>query len=282
VDAAYARLAACDLCPRQCRAARPRGDTGLCKGGLLPRVSSMGPHFGEEAPLVGRNGSGTIFFTGCSLGCAFCQNYDISHYLDGQEVSPAELARMMLELEALGCPNINLVTPTHFVPQILRAVALAAGEGLHVPLVYNCGGYETPETLRLLDGVVDIYMPDFKFWNGASADRYCKAPDYPDVARRALKEMHRQVGDLVLRDGLATRGLLVRHLVMPGGAEESKAILGFLARDLSPYTFVNVMDQYRPCHRADDFPEIARRPRTEEVAEVIEAAKLFGLRRVYT
>ena len=282
VEAAYARLEACDLCPRNCRVARVRGETGICKGGILARVSSMGPHFGEESPLVGQNGSGTIFFTGCSLGCSFCQNYDISHCLDGREVSPRELAGMMLRLEDMGCHNINLVTPTHFVPQIMRAVSLAASDGLSLPLVYNCGGYDTVRTLRLLEGIVDIYMPDFKFWESASGERYSNAPDYPQVAREALKEMQRQVGDLVIEGGLAFRGLLVRHLVMPAGNDESKQILGFIAREISHDAFVNVMDQYRPCHLADKFPEIARQPAPAEFQEVLEAARAAGLVRIYT
>ncbi|HVP57681.1 MAG TPA: radical SAM protein [bacterium] len=280
--AAFARLEACDLCPRNCGVARTRGETGVCKGGILARVSSMGPHFGEESPLVGEHGSGTIFFTGCSLGCAFCQNYDISHQLDGREVPPRELADMMLRLEDMGCHNINLVTPTHFVAQIIQAVALAAADGLGLPLVYNCGGYETLETLKLLDGIVDIYMPDFKFWEGSSAERYAGAPDYPGIARDALREMQRQVGDLVITDGLAVRGLLVRHLVMPGGCEESKQILSFIAREISPRAFVNVMDQYRPCYRAEEFAEIARRPTAAEFRAAVAAAKAAGLQRIYT
>ena len=282
VEAAYARLEACDLCPRACGIDRTRGRTGRCKGGLLPRVSSSGPHFGEEPPLVGRRGSGTIFFTGCPLGCAFCQNCDISHHLGGEEVDPADLAEMMLDLQDLGCHNINLVTPTHFVPQILRAVALAVARGLRLPLVYNSSGYETIATLRLLEGIVDIYMPDFKFWQGASALRYCEAPDYPGVAAAAVREMHGQVGDLVVEDGLAFRGLLVRHLVMPGGGAETAAILDFLAREISPDTFVNVMDQYRPCHRAGEFPEISRRLERDEFTRAISAAARAGLKRVCT
>jgi putative pyruvate formate lyase activating enzyme len=282
VEAAYARLESCDLCPRNCRVARVRGETGVCKGGMLARVSSIGPHFGEESPLVGQHGSGTIFFTGCGLGCAFCQNYDISHCLDGSEATPRELAGMMLALEEMGCHNINLVTPTHFVPQIIQAVSLAACDGLGLPLVYNCGGYDTVETLRLLEGIVDIYMPDFKFWESASGERYCNAPDYPDVAREALKEMQRQVGDLVIEDGLALRGLLVRHLVMPAGTEESRHILSFIAREISRDAFVNVMDQYRPCHLADQLPEIARRPTAAELREVLESAKTAGLMRICT
>jgi putative pyruvate formate lyase activating enzyme len=232
--------------------------------------------------LVGTRGSGTIFFAGCSLGCAFCQNYGISHYREGEEVEPPELARMMLRLEQAGCHNINLVTPTHFVPQILRAVSLAAGGGLGLPLVYNCGGYETLETLRLLEGVVDIYMPDFKFWESQSGERYCGAPDYPAVARATLREMQRQVGDLVVEGGLAVRGLLVRHLVMPGGTGESRQILGFIAREISQRAFVNVMDQYRPCYHADRFSEIARRPTGAEFRDALKAAREVGLERIYT
>lgn len=282
VEAAYARLKSCDLCPRRCGADRPSGEVGLCKGGLLPRVSSFGPHFGEEAALVGRNGSGTIFLTGCNLHCLFCQNYDISHYLEGREVSPEALASMMLSLAGLGCHNLNFVTPTHFAPQIMHAILLAARQELSVPVVYNCGGYESLEALRLLDGMIDIYMPDFKFWAGDSSRRYLDAPDYPERAREAIREMHRQVGDLVIRDGIARSGLLVRHLVMPGGLAESEAIFKFLAQEVSPDTFVNVMDQYRPCYRADEFPEIARRLRSGELAEALKLAARAGLRRVYS
>jgi putative pyruvate formate lyase activating enzyme len=282
VEAAYARLSSCDLCPRRCGADRRSGQVGLCKGGLLPRVSSFGPHFGEEAPLVGRNGSGTVFLTGCNLQCLFCQNHDISHCLEGREVSPEEMASMMHNLAGLGCHNLNFVTPTHFVPQIMHAILLAAGEGLSVPVVYNCGGYESLETLRLLEGAMDIYMPDFKFWSEASSRRYLDAPDYPERARAAICEMHRQVGDLVIRNGVARHGLLVRHLVMPGGLAESEAIFKFLAEEVSPDTFVNVMDQYRPCYRADEFPEIARRLRSEEMAEALRLAARAGLKRVYS
>jgi putative pyruvate formate lyase activating enzyme len=280
IEAAYRRLSPCRLCPRQCGVDRASGKTGFCQGGLLPRVSSHGPHFGEEPPLVGRGGSGAIFLAGCNLRCCFCQNYELSHGLEGREVPPEELGFMMLRLEELGCHNINLVTPTHFTPQLLEAVKVAAAEGLSAPLVYNCGGYEDLGTLALLEGVVDIYMPDFKFWSEAPSGRYANAPDYPERARRALREMHRQVGDLVICDGVATRGLLVRHLVMPGLLDESKGIFDFLAREISPLTFVNVMDQYRPCYQADRFPEIARRPRRDEFGEAVRLARQAGLTRV--
>ena len=275
-------LAACSLCPRLCGIDRRRGEHGFCKGGFLPRVSSFGPHFGEEACLVGTKGSGTIFFTGCNLQCCFCQNYEISHYLQGKETTAADLAATMLRLEQLGCHNINLVTPTHFTPQIVEAIAVAAGQGLSLPIVYNCGGYEALETLRLLEGMVDIYMPDFKFWNEGSAVRYCGARDYPEAARVAIREMHRQVGDLEIRGGLARRGLLVRHLVMPGLVEEAKAIFGFLAGEISKDTFVNVMDQYRPCYRADRFPEIGRRLTGGQFEEALELAAAAGLTRIYS
>ena len=278
---AYSRLSACDLCPRLCGVDRAKGELGFCGEGQAAVVSSAGPHFGEESPLVGRYGSGTIFFAGCSLGCCFCQNSDISHGRQGRRVTEGDLSQMMLGLEEAGCHNVNFVTPTHFVPQIIRAVGLAATEGLSVPLVYNCGGYERCETLQLLDGIVDIYMPDFKFSDGANSGRYCDAPDYPDVCKQALKEMSRQVGDLILSDGIAKRGLLVRHLVMPGHLDDSKRVFEFLAHEISPDTFVNVMDQYRPCYEAGRFPEIARRLTKEEFETALGMARDAGLRRIY-
>jgi putative pyruvate formate lyase activating enzyme len=277
---AIRHLSACDLCPRRCAVNRLAGEVGVCRGRGAARVSSFGPHFGEEAELVGRHGSGTIFLTGCNLGCCFCQNYDISHHLDGREAPAEEIASMMLHLERLGCHNINLVTPTHFLPQIVDAVRVASGEGLGIPLVYNCGGYESLEMLRLAEGVFDIYMPDFKFWSAASSETYLAAPDYPEVARAVIREMHRQVGDLVVRDGIAVRGLLVRHLVMPGHLDESREILRFLAGEISTQTFVNVMDQYRPCHRANRFPAIARPLTGEEFSRAMGFAREAGLERV--
>ena len=211
-------LADCNLCPRRCAVNRLAGETGICKTAETAWVSSYNPHFGEEDPLVGRQGSGTIFFTHCNLLCNFCQNYDISHQGFGQPAPAGDLAGMMMALQSAGCHNINFVTPSHVVPQILAAVEIAAKEGLRVPLVYNSGGYDRVQTLRLLEGIVDIYMPDFKFWDPAVAAAACDAEDYPEIARRALVEMHRQVGDLKLDDrGVAVRGLLVRHLVLPEG-----------------------------------------------------------------
>ena len=281
VTSLKARLAPCRLCPRLCEVNRTGGATGFCKGGFRASVSSFGPHYGEEAPLVGSGGSGTIFFAGCNLGCCFCQNHEISHLCEGREVSTEDLAGTMLGLQEMGCHNVNLVTPTHFTPQIAEAVRVAAAGGLRLPIVYNCGGYENVETLRLLEGIVDIYMPDFKFWSAASSERYLNAPDYPEAARSALKEMHRQVGDLIVRDGLALRGLLVRHLVMPGHLEDSREILKFLAEEVSTRTFVNVMAQYRPCYRSSDFPEIAGRPTHEEFTRALHFGDRAGLTRIY-
>lgn len=278
---ALGMLENCRLCPRKCGAARSRGERGFCRTGRYARLASHGPHFGEEAPLVGIHGSGTIFFSCCNLYCSFCQNWDISHGGEGAEAGPDELAGMMLELEERGCHNINLVTPSHVVPQILEAVSAAAGAGLSIPLVFNTGGYDTVETLQLLEGVIDVYMPDFKFWDAAPATAFCSAPDFREVACRALREMHRQVGDLVVDGrGIAVRGLLVRHLVMPEGLAGTEDVMGFLAREISPRTWVNVMDQYRPCYRAGEDPRIGRRITRAEFDGAMEAARRSGLRRL--
>ena len=274
------RLAPCRLCPRECRVDRLKGELGVCRAGARARVASAFPHFGEEEPLVGWGGSGTIFLSHCSLRCVFCQNADISHGGVGSDVAPDELAAIMLRLQRLGCHNINLVTPTHFVPQIVEALQIAAERGLQLPIVYNCGGYESVETLRLLEGIVDIYMPDVKFADTELAKRYLAAPDYFDRAREAVLEMHRQVGDLQINSlGLAERGLLIRHLVMPGLAEDSKKILEFIARDVSKDTYVNIMAQYRPHYRAHEYPEIARRIFGSEYWEVVRYARELGLHR---
>jgi putative pyruvate formate lyase activating enzyme len=259
IDAAGEILSQCTLCPRNCRVDRHRGELGLCRTGDKPVVSSYAPHFGEEDPLVGSHGSGTIFFTHCNLYCIFCQNYEISHGGEGEEISAADLAAMMLILQKRGCHNINFVTPSHQVYQILAALPAAIEGGLSVPLVYNSGGYDALETLRLLDGVVDIYMPDFKFWDPQVARDLCQAEDYPAIARQAVKEMHRQVGDLVVDEwGVAQRGLLVRHLVLPEGLAGTREIMEFLAPEVSPLTYVNVMGQYRPCGRAREHPSLGK------------------------
>jgi putative pyruvate formate lyase activating enzyme len=278
---ALALLEDCCLCPRECHVDRTRGETGFCRTGRHARVASVSPHFGEESPLVGTSGSGTIFFSSCSLHCSFCQNHDISHLNQGADVGPAELARMMIRLMEAGCANINFVTPSHVVPQILEAILPAAEAGLKLPLVYNTGGYDQVETLKLLDGIFDIYMPDFKFWEEEHARRYCSAPDYPLKARAALKEMHSQVGDLTMDgQGLALKGLLVRHLVMPGGIAGTEKIMAFIAREISKNTYVNVMDQYYPCFEAHLDDVICRRITREEYACALREAGHAGITRL--
>jgi putative pyruvate formate lyase activating enzyme len=282
IDRALALISpACRLCPRNCRVDRLTGKTGVCKTGAKAVVASYSPHFGEEAPLVGTHGSGTIFFSSCNLLCSFCQNFDISHQLVGRAVEPEELAAVMISLQKLDCHNINFVTPTHVVPQILQALPPAIEQGLEIPLVYNCGGYESVEALKLLEGIVDIYMPDFKFWDDSWAERFCRVRDYRERATQALREMHRQVGDLQINDaGLAVRGLLVRHLVMPDNIAGTLEVMTFLAREISLHTYVNVMGQYRPCGLAHQDDKINRRITASELAAAIKAALQAGLYRL--
>jgi len=281
VERARAILESCELCPRCCRANRLQGETGMCRTGAEAVVSSYGPHFGEEAPLVGPHGSGTIFFTHCNLRCMFCQNYTISQLGQGVRASEGEIARMMLSLQQQGCHNINLVTPTHVVPQILEALQVAAGLGLHIPLVYNCGGYESVETLKLLDGIVDIYMPDMKYSDERNARRFSGVKNYPQVNQEAVKEMHRQVGELELDErGVARRGLLVRHLVLPHGIAGTEEVVRFLAQEISRNTYLNVMAQYYPCHRAFNIPSLSRPLTKEEFAEAVKLARTYGLERL--
>ena len=276
-----ARLSECDICPRMCRVNRNAGERGVCDVGKNALVASFGPHCGEEAPLVGNNGSGTVFFSGCNLRCVFCQNYEISHHLEGSEVSAERLAGIFLSIHSMGCHNLNLVTPTHVTPQILTALSIAASRGLAIPVVYNCGGYESVDTLRQLEGVVDIYMPDVKFLDAEAAARYCDAPDYPEVVRAALAEMARQVGALSLdRHGIARRGLLVRHLVMPGEASTTRQVIDFLADGIGKDTYLNLMNQYRPCGRALEFPEIGSRTSESEWREARDYALKKGLSRL--
>ena len=244
-------------------------------------MSSFGPHFGEEAPLVGRCGSGTIFFAYCNLHCVFCQNYSISQLGEGRAVDITELADMMLSLQSKGCHNINLVSPTHVVPFILEALEVAAGKGLQVPIVYNTGGYDSLETLELLDGIVDIYMPDMKYSAGDVGQKFSDIEQYPQVNRTAVKEMHRQVGDLqVDESGVAVRGLLVRHLVLPDGLAGTDGVVKFIATEISHNTYLNVMAQYHPCYRAFDYPQISRPITREEFSAAIELARRFGLDRL--
>ena len=275
---AHELLQPCRVCPRKCGAKRLDGERGFCGAGRELEISSCGPHFGEESVLVGACGSGTIFLIGCSLRCVFCQNYDISHLGRGYEVSAEQLAGAMMELQTRGCHNINSVTPTHFTPQILEALKAAKRQGLSVPLVYNCGGYESVETLKLLDGVIDIYMPDAKYADSKVAERLSGAPDYPEVMKAALKEMHRQVGDLVVENGIAVKGMLIRHLVLPNGLAGTEEVMRFISSELSRDSYVNVMAQYRPTFKAGEFSEINRRPTTQEYLDAVASALKLGIR----
>jgi len=281
VELARALLQSCHVCPRCCGINRLDGDLGKCRTPNEAIVSSCGPHFGEESPLVGRYGSGTIFFTNCNLGCLFCQNYSISQLGEGERVSSQELASMMLALQARGCHNINLVSPTHVVPQILEALEIAIESGLHIPLVYNTGGYDSLETLRILDGIVDIYMPDMKYGDEDIAKELSGIENYPQVNQAAVREMHRQVGDLqTSQEGVARRGLLVRHLVLPKGLAGTKEVVDFIAREISPNTYVNIMAQYHPCYKAHEIPSLARRISKAEFQEAVELACQAGLSRL--
>jgi putative pyruvate formate lyase activating enzyme len=276
---AHERLRACDLCGRECRVDRYES-VGSCKTGLEAGVASYHPHLGEEDPLRGWRGSGTIFFSRCNLNCQFCQNYDISQLGHGQRVQPEQIAAMMLTLQEQGCHNINFVSPTHVTPQILAAVLIAASEGLQLPLVWNTGGYDSLATLGLLDGVVDIYMPDMKYADEETARKYSKVEHYPKVNQEAVKEMHRQVGDLVLdENGVALRGLLVRHLVLPDGLAGTPEIARFLANQVSRDTYINVMNQYRPCYKADGLPPLDRPASRAEHEQAMKAASEAGLHR---
>ena len=277
VQQLWEKMNLCTLCPRRCEVNRSKGEIGFCGIGEIPVVSSVGPHFGEESVLVGFGGSGTIFFAGCNLGCVFCQNFDISHHRHGRRMSIEQLAQSMLELQDYGCSNINFVTPTHVIPAITAGIELARKKGLTLPTVYNTGGYDSVETLKLLEGFVDIYMPDMKYSDPEVARELSAAPDYPQVNREAVKEMHRQVGDLKVQKGLATRGLLVRHLVLPENLAGSFEVIDFLAGQISPSTTINVMYQYRPCHKASSHPKINRRPTFEEIESVRQYAIKKGL-----
>lgn len=273
-------LKECRLCPRECRVNRLNGEVGYCGAGSELMISSAFPHFGEESPLVGSHGSGTIFLTHCNLRCIFCQNHDISHLGRGTRITLSDMARTMVKLQEMGCHNINFVTPTHYAPQIVASLLEAIEMGLRLPIVYNCSGYESMEVIQLLDGVVDIYMPDVKYMDEKYSKRFSNAPDYPGVVKKVLKEMHRQVGDLATDSkGIAEKGLLIRHLVMPNGVVSSEAVLRFIAEEISPHSYVNIMDQYRPEYRAHEYPEINRRITHKEYTEAIQIAKRFHLHR---
>ncbi len=278
--AALARLESCDICPRLCGVNRLQDGHGFCRIGRHARVYSYAPHYSEEPPLVGSGGSGTIFISGCNLSCVFCQNYEISQQDQGKEVSAEALARMMLALQRAGCHNINFVTPTHVVPQILEALVLARKGGLNVPLVYNSGGYDSVETLRLLDGIFDVFMPDAKYGSDESAVKYSGAPHYTSIMKSAIREMHRQVGDLSLdEDDIAVRGLLVRHLVLPADAAGTAEVVRFLVEEISSNTYLNVMVQYRPEYNACSFPELDRHITTKEYGDALRLAAQAGLTR---
>jgi len=278
----------CTVCPRSCHVNRIDGETGFCRTGARAQVSSFGPHFGEEPELVGRNGSGTIFISRCNLACAFCQNFEISQCGNGNEVTAGELAAMMLSLQRQGCHNINIVTPSHVVPQFLESLGRAAVQGLHIPLVYNSGGYDSVETLRLLDGVFDIYMPDAKYGSDEVASALSHAPDYVPVMRSAIKEMHRQVGDLVVENGIALRGMIIRHLVLPGNLADSGSVMRFIAEEISRDAYVNIMAQYRwPAsvsppeliEKDQNYRDLLRPLTTEEFRYAIRCAEEAGLHR---
>jgi putative pyruvate formate lyase activating enzyme len=278
ISALTGMLKECRLCPRQCKVNRLEGELGFCRAGDTLMLSSAFAHFGEEAPLVGSMGSGTIFLTHCNLRCVFCQNHDISHRGQGEAVAAQQMAAYMVALQQRGCHNINFVTPTHYVPQIISALPYAIDHGLRIPLVYNCGGYESLEVIKLLDGIIDIYMPDVKWSDSAVAAKYAQASDYPTVVKAVLKEMHQQVGDLqISKSGVAERGLLIRHLVMPEGLAGTRELMHYIATELSPHSYVNIMSQYRPEYRAGEFPELNRRITHEEYAEAIDCARKEGL-----
>ncbi len=283
VEQSVATLESCKVCPRDCNVNRLEDKTAVCKTGRLAQVASHFAHFGEEDCLRGRNGSGTIFFNMCNLRCVFCQNYDISQVKRGPEVTPQELAEMMIELQHQGCHNINFVTPEHVVPQIIEAIPHAINAGLNLPIVYNTSAYDSLESLRLLEGIVDIYMPDFKFWDDALSMEYVKAKDYSTSAQAAIKEMHRQVGDLVVdAQGMAQRGLMIRHLVMPGGVAGTQEIMQFIASEISTNTYVNIMAQYYPAGKVNEkeYGEINRHITKDEYDAAIQIARKEGLNRL--
>jgi len=280
IRALYKILEECTLCPRKCSVNRLKDEKGTCDSGRETIISSYGPHFGEEPELVGRHGSGTIFLTNCNLLCIYCQNYDISHLGHGTKTSNDEMAEIMLRLQRRGCHNINFVTPTHFASQLVKASESAIRKGLKLPIVWNCSGYENVEIIKLLDGIVDIYMPDMKYGRNEVAKILSNAPDYFERCTEAVKEMHRQVGDLKVDSrGIAYRGLLIRHLVLPNDLAGSEKILEFISDELSKESYVNIMAQYRPCGKAYEYEELRRRPTTEEYFKVINSARKLGLHR---
>lgn len=274
------KLKNCKICPRSCSINRIKGEKGFCNTGRYAHVASKQLHFGEEPPLVGRKGSGTIFFSYCNLGCLYCQNYTISHYGQGNKASPKKLAKKMINLQNKGAHNINFVTPTHIIPQIIEALDIAVDMGLNIPLVYNSGGYDKKETLQLLNGIFDIYMPDIKYSNSPISNKYSKAKDYWSICKEALKEMQKQVGELkVDSDGIAKKGVIVRHLILPNNISGSKKIIDFILNNISKNTYVNIMDQYYPCFKSSGYKELSRRITPSEYKNITEYAKKRGLNR---
>jgi len=278
VQKAFNLLKSCCICPRECKADRLNDERGFCRIGLKPKVCSFMPHHGEEPPVSGTRGSGAIFFSGCNMACAYCQNYEFSQQDEGKEVDFAELADFMLQLQGMDCHNINLVTPTHVMPQILKAIHLAIPKGLKIPIVYNTGGYELPEIIKLLNGIVDIYLPDMRYADNEMAIRYSSAPDYPKFNQSALKEMHQQAGVARIdAEGIVTRGVIIRHLVLPNNISGTDKIMKFIAAELSKDTYISLMSQYFPCYRADKLKEASRRITPEEYEEAKAAMERWGL-----
>jgi putative pyruvate formate lyase activating enzyme len=272
------RLKSCVVCPHHCKVDRFNNERGFCRAGADMVIDGYGPHYGEEEVLVGTGGSGTIFFSYCTLQCVFCQNCEISHHGEGYEVSPSELSDIMLSLQKKGCHNINLVSPSHFVPQIVEAISIALKNGLILPIVYNTGGYDEIDTLKLLEGIIDIYMPDIKFGDNIKAKKYTNSAKYFDIVKDAVKEMHRQVGNLAVDErGIAYKGLLIRHLVMPENLSDTDKVLEFVAEEISKDSVVNIMSQYYPAHKSYTFPELSRRISRNEYNEAVKSAEKLGL-----
>lgn len=283
IEKSFKMLESCCICPRKCRVNRVKGELGFCKTGLLPKVCSSMPHHGEEPPISGTRGSGTIFFSHCNMACVYCQNYNFSQLEEGREVTFEELSSFMLELQEMNCHNINLVTPTHVMPQILKAIRIAASKGLKIPLVYNTSGYELAQMIRLLDGIVDIYLPDLRYADSRMSEKYSKAPDYPQQSQKAVKEMHRQVGIARINDeGIIERGLIIRHLVLPSDIAGTEKIMKFIAKEISDDTYISLMSQYTPYYRVSEFKEISRRLSYEEYERAIESMHNQGLHNGWT
>jgi len=278
IEETFKLLESCSICPRKCKVNRLKGELGFCKTGLKPKVCSFLPHHGEEPPVSGSRGSGTIFFSHCNMACVYCQNYEFSQMGLGKEAGPEELADFMLQLQDMGCHNINLVSPTHVMPQFLKALSIAIPKGLKIPIVYNTGGYELPEMIKLLDGIVDIYLPDMRYADNQMSVKYSSAPDYPKYNQEALKEMHKQVGIAKIdNEGIIKKGLIIRHLVLPDNIAGTEQVMQFIATKLSKHTYISLMSQYFPCYKAAQHKEILRRITSEEYESAKAAMEKYGL-----